>query len=132
MDLKQPMVGQSPYTVNAMCFYNIPRYGIKLGITYFKQGDRVIFIGDNSSLYSLNEKVASNLDVTIEKIITKKFNVRMRIVNVLNNQNIIYQDLNNNGKLDSYSGYVENLDSDNIYRSGRNILGINVSATLKF
>jgi hypothetical protein len=105
---------------------------LKIGISYFKQGDRVIFIGDNSSLYSLNEKVASNLDITLEKIITKKFNVRMRIVNVLNNQNMIYQDLNNNGKLDSYNGYIENLDSDNVYNTSRNILGINITASMKF
>lgn len=132
VSLNQTMVGQSPYTVNAMVFYKMPQYGLKFGVSFFKQGDRVIFIGDNSSLYSLIEKVAANLDVTVEKSFGKKFTVRMRLINLLNNENIVYQDLNSNGKLDYYKGYTQGIDGDNIFTSFRNILGGNLSASLNF
>jgi hypothetical protein len=132
VSLNQSMVGQSPYTVNAMVFYKMPQYGLKFGISYFKQGDRVIFIGDNSSLFSLVEKVAANLDITAEKSFGKKFTVRMRLINLLNNENIIYQDLNNNGKLEYYKGYSNDISADNIFRANRNIFGGSFTATMNF
>ena len=132
VSLNQAMVGQSPYTVNAMVFYKIPQYGLKFGVSYFKQGDRVIFIGDNSGLYSLIEKVAANLDVTVEKSFGKKFTVRMRLINLLNNENIVYQDLNNNGNLDYYKGYTTGIQGDNIFTARRNIFGGNIGVSLNF
>jgi len=110
----------------------MPQYGLKFGISYFKQGDRVIFIGDNSSLFSLVEKVAANLDITAEKSFGKKFTVRMRLINLLNNENIIYQDLNNNGKLEYYKGYSNDISADNIFRANRNIFGGSFTATMNF
>jgi len=132
VSLNQAMVGQSPYTINAMVFYKMPQYGLKFGVSYFKQGDRVIFIGDNLALYSLIEKVAANFDITVEKSFGKKFTVRMRLINLLNNENIVYQDLNNNGKLDYYNEYTKGLEGDNIFTANRNIFGGNISASVNF
>ena len=131
-DMNQSMIGQSPYTANLMLFYDIKKINGSLSITYFKQGDRSVFIGDNFAMFSMYEKTGSNLDIVFECKLSPLVKLRLRGANLLNNRNLIYQDLNQNHKLDFYDGYKTSIEGDNIFKSSYNISAFSTTIVWNF
>jgi hypothetical protein len=119
VNLNQPMVGQSPYLANIQISAYFKNNKGHLTLSGFYQGDRAVFTGDNVVLFSLIQRTGLILNVTSSYNISKKSNIRFKIDNILNVSDILYSDINKNGKLDYYDGYIGNITGDNIFSHRR-------------
>ncbi|GAB4137759.1 MAG: TonB-dependent receptor [Bacteroidia bacterium] len=98
---QRPMMGQSPWIVNAGLFYQNDSIGLTFNVMYNVIGPRVVIVGipDIPEVY---EMPRHQVDLAIIKTIGKRKNVdlRMNISDLLNQEFLLLQDANNNGKLE--------------------------------
>ena len=98
----RPLQGQSPYIVNAGIQYldNDKDWGVSL--SYNLIGRRIIIVGGNASP-SIWENPRHVLDLQISKTFKKKLELKLNVRDLLAQKQILYQDMNKNGKLDKGS-----------------------------
>ncbi len=132
VNLNQPMVGQSPYLANIQISAYFKNNKGHLTLSGFYQGDRAVFTGDDVLLYSLIQRTGVMLNLTSSYNITKKTSMRFKIDNILNVSDILYSDINKNGKLDFYSGYIGNITGDNIFSHRRDPAVVSFSLLTSF
>jgi hypothetical protein len=82
-DKQRPMQGQSPYIVNAGIFYDNSEIGLMANIMYNIIGERIVTVGDPGRPHVV-EKPRNLLDLTLSKIIGKRWEVRFGIDDILN------------------------------------------------
>lgn len=93
----RPLQGQSPYIINAGLTYNDPKKDFQVNVLYNVVGRRIFAIGFEfyPDLYEMPRNV---LDITFAKSIGKKFQLKGGVQDLLNNQNLLMQDANGDGK----------------------------------
>ena len=96
---KRPLQGQSPYIVNFSVFYNNEKKGTNANISYNIFGKRIAFVG-NTIFPTVYEMPRHAIDVSFSKNIGKKLSLKLSVSDVLNFQNRLWQDTNNDGKID--------------------------------
>ena len=96
------MQGQSPYIVNAGIQYldNDKDWGVSF--SYNLIGRRIIIVGGDASP-SIWENPRHVLDMQISKTYKKKLELKLNVRDLLAQKQILYQDMNKNGKLDKGS-----------------------------
>jgi len=98
----------------------------------FYQGERVVFTGDEGNFYSLIQQTGVLLNLTSSYNITKKTSIRCKIDNILNTRDLLYSDLNKNGKLEFYEGYISDTNNDTIFSCRRDPAVISFSLLTSF
>lgn len=95
----RPMMGQSPYIVNAGVFYQNDSIKLQASLLYNVIGPRVVIVGI-PGIPEVYEMPKGNLDLTISKGIGEHVDVRFGIQDILNREFILLQDANDDGVLD--------------------------------
>lgn len=95
----RPLMGQSPYLINAGINYTDDSSGIKLNVSYNVIGKRIAVIG-NRRLAAVWELPRHSLDFTFSKSLGKALELRGGVQNILNSRIVFGQDMNMDGKFD--------------------------------
>lgn len=98
IDNNRPMMGQSPYIINAGIFYQNDSIGFSVSAMYNVIGERVVVAGI-PGIPEVWEMPRNQIDLTIGKKIGRSFEVRFGIQDLLNQPIAWIQDANHDGKL---------------------------------
>lgn len=100
-DSKRPMMGQSPWIVNAGLFYQNDSIGFQFNVMYNVIGPRVVVAGvlDVREIY---EMPRHQVDLSIVKTFGKRKNVdlRLNVIDLFNQETLLLQDKEGDGTLD--------------------------------
>ncbi|MEO5643662.1 MAG: carboxypeptidase regulatory-like domain-containing protein [Bacteroidia bacterium] len=98
---KRPMMGQSPYIINAGLFYQNDSIRFRVNATYNVIGQRIVIVGV-PGVPEVYEMPRHQIDLAIIKTFGAKDNidVRLNITDLLNQETLLLQDANEDGKLD--------------------------------
>ncbi|RPD39879.1 TonB-dependent receptor [Chitinophaga barathri] len=113
-DKERPMYGQSPYLVNGSINYTDEDKGLKLTASYNVIGKRLFGIG-NTDYPSIYEMPQHLLDLTFSKNLSKSWELKGGIQNLLNARSMQLQDVNRDGKYKASEGAFDAVD--NLYQS---------------
>ncbi|CAN5176994.1 TonB-dependent receptor [soil metagenome] len=97
----RPMMGQSPWIINAGLFYQNDSCGFQINAMYNVIGPRVVIVGI-PGIPEVYEMPRHQIDLAFIKTFGKRKNidVRLNISDLLNQETILLQDANEDGKLD--------------------------------
>jgi TonB-dependent receptor len=95
----RPLQGQSPYVLNGGLLYNDIDKKFSVNLAVNKVGRRIFIVG-NTQEPDIYENPVTNLDFQVSKTVFENLNMKLNISNLLAQDNVFYQDINNNGKLD--------------------------------
>ena len=95
----RPLQGQSPYIINSGLLYNDLERKFSVNLALNKVGRRIFIVG-NTQEPDIFENPVTMLDFQISKTVLKNLNMKFNVSNILAQDNVFYQDLNNNKKLD--------------------------------
>ncbi len=118
----RPLMGQSPYVVNAGIYYQNPYNGLQINLAYNVIGKRIFVVGTYGTP-NVYEMPKNNLDLTISKNIYNNLKLTFNINNLLNAKTLLMQDSNENGKIDSKDEMISQ------YKLGSNF---NIGLSYKF
>jgi hypothetical protein len=94
----RPLQGQSPYIFNLALQYRTDS-GLTINLAYNIFGKRIVYVGNNI-FPTVYEMPRHSVDLTITKEISKKFNVKFGVSDLLNFKHQLWQDTNNDGRID--------------------------------
>jgi len=96
----RPLQGQAPYTINAGIFYTSDPSGWQVNLLYNVVGKNIVFVGNESypDVYLMPRHI---VDLTFNKQLGERFNLKGGISDILNQRNQLLQDGNGDGKLDN-------------------------------
>jgi len=120
IDKTRPMVGQSPYVINAGLQHSALSNKLNFNILYNKIGRRIIQAG-GINFPSTWESPRDVLDFQVSyKVLKSKGEIKLNAGDILNQRNIIYFDYNRDKK---YNGSVGNSGDEtySAYKPGTNI-----------
>ena len=97
---KRPLMGQSPYIVNAGLYYQDTEHKLQYSILYNVIGPRLFAVGTYGTpdIYEMPRNV---VDITLTQGIGKRFDVKLSAQDIFNQRTRLVQDSNGNGKVDS-------------------------------
>ncbi len=104
---ERPLMGQSPYVINAGVYYNNDEAGLQVALLYNVVGKRIFAVGN----YNASSGIISEPDIyemprnVLDFSVTKKFfsdkmTAKFTISDILNQRYTLMQDGNNDGKFD--------------------------------
>lgn len=100
---KRAMMGQSPYIVNAGLFYQNDSIGLRINAMYNIIGQRIVIVGV-PGVPEVYEMPRHQLDLAVIKTFGQpdktNFDVRLNITDMFNQETLLLQDANEDGKLD--------------------------------
>ena len=99
VDNNRPMMGQSPYIINAGVFYQNDSIGLSVSAMYNVIGERVVVAGI-PGIPEVWEMPRHQIDLTISKKLGKAFELRFGVQDLLNQPTAWIQDANDDGQLD--------------------------------
>ncbi len=120
---QRPMMGQSPWIINAGLFYQNDSCGLQVNVMYNVIGPRVVIVGV-PGIPEVWEMPRHQIDIAIIKTFGKNKNidVRLNITDLLNNEFVLLQDANGDGILN-----MENDQRLQSYKRGTYfMLGFNI------
>ncbi|CAN0494215.1 unnamed protein product, partial [Phaeothamnion confervicola] len=102
---ERPLMGQSPYVINAGVYYNNDEAGLQVALLYNVVGKRIFAVGN----YNASSGIISEPDIyemprnVLDFSVTKKFfsdkmTAKFTISDILNQRYTLMQDGNNDGK----------------------------------
>ncbi len=96
---ERPLQGQAPYVLNAGLFYTSESSGWQVNALYNVVGKNIVFVGNNNypDVYQMPRNV---IDLTFNKRLSERFNLKGGISDILNQPMLFLQDANSDGKLD--------------------------------
>jgi outer membrane receptor protein involved in Fe transport len=97
-DKNRPMMGQSPYLVNAGLYYNNQEKNLQVNVLYNVIGKRIFIVGDQLSgtIYEMPRNV---LDLNFSKGITRNIEIKGGIQDLLNQSFRLIQDNNRDNNI---------------------------------
>lgn len=112
----RPLMGQSPYVVNAGVYYNNDESGWQVAVLYNVVGKRLFAVGGYtdagiSAYEDIYEMPRSVLDLSITKKFTDRLTAKLSIADILNQKYILMQDGNRDEEFDT--------EKDQIIQSNR-------------
>jgi TonB-dependent receptor len=126
----RPLQGQSPYIINAGIQYLDDKdWGIS--ISYNWVGRRIVVVGSTGGEPSIWENPRHVLDLQLSKTFKKKLELKINVRDMLAQNQIRYQDINNNGKLDKGSEQA-NQNLTHTYQHDNIFLNTKVAPTISF
>jgi outer membrane receptor protein involved in Fe transport len=102
---KRPLQGQSPYLINTAVFYNNIKTGLQVNLLYNVIGKRIAYIGYTGypDIYDMPKNL---IDINISKALSKKVTLKAYLNDILNQENLLLQDGNQDGKFDRINDQV--------------------------
>ncbi len=100
---ERPLMGQSPYVINAGVYYNNDESGLQVAVLYNVVGKRIFAVGSynaSSGIISDNdiyELPRSVLDFSITRRFSERMTAKFSISDILNQRYTLIQDGNNDG-----------------------------------
>ena len=95
----RPMMGQSPYIINAGIYYQNDSLGLSASLLYNVMGPRIRVVGTFGTP-DIYEMPRNTLDLSVSKNFFKRhLEIRLAIQNILNQSFLLLQDANGDGKL---------------------------------
>ena len=95
----RPLQGQSPYVVNTGLFYQDDEARWQVSAQYNVIGQRIKFVGDQTSNYTVIEMPRHVIDLAVTKGFGPHLQVKAGIQDILNQKVRQYYDFNRNGKI---------------------------------
>lgn len=97
----RPLQGQSPYIINMAVFYSkqINKKKLDINLAYNIFGKRIAYVGNNI-FPTVYEMPRHAIDLTFNRELSKKFSIKLGVSDILNYKNRMWQDTNNDGKID--------------------------------
>ena len=104
----RPMFGQSPYSVNFGYYYTNDSADYNIAVLYNIIGPRIYIVGSRDTDGSIErpdvyQMPRHQLDLTFTKNFKEKYELRIAVADILNQNNFFLQDYNQDGVLDSNS-----------------------------
>jgi|GEM_PF-207523 len=126
----RPMFGQSPYSVNFGYYYTNDSADYNIALLYNIIGPRIYIVGsrditgaiDRPDVYQMPRH---QLDLTFTKNFKEKYELRVAVADILNQNNYFLQDYNQDGVLDS------NSSSDVIFNNYKRGSYVTIGFTVK-
>ncbi|HOU98623.1 MAG TPA: TonB-dependent receptor [Bacteroidales bacterium] len=111
---KRPLMGQSPYILNAGFYYQNSYTGLQANLVYNIIGKRIYVVGSygTPNIYELPK---NNLDLTISFKLLSNFKFTLNINNLLNSTSHFMQDSNEDGKINKKDETISQ------YKNGINV-----------
>lgn len=111
---QRPLMGQSPYILNAGFYYQNTYTGLQANLVYNIIGKRIYVVGTygTPNIYELPK---NNLDLSISYKFSPTFKLTLNINNLLNAASHFMQDSNEDGKINTKDETITK------YKTGRNI-----------
>ncbi|MGV9013546.1 MAG: TonB-dependent receptor domain-containing protein [Flavobacteriales bacterium] len=97
-DQNRPMMGQSPYVVNAGLFYTDTATKFQFNVMYNTFGKRLYAVGSFGTP-DIYEMPANGLDITIGKDLGEHFALKFGLQNILDTRTLLQQDSNADGRI---------------------------------
>ena len=97
---QRPLMGQSPYIVNAGLYYQDAEHKLQYNVLYNVIGPRLFAVGTYGTpdIYEMPRNV---MDLTLTKGLGKRFELKLSAQDILNQRTLLIQDSNENGQLES-------------------------------
>ena len=118
----RPMMGQSPYIVNAGLYYDNDKAKMQVSILYNVIGKRIFAVGTYGTP-DIYEMPRNLLDIAVSKTFGKYTNVKLSVQDIFNQPVLLKQDSNLDNKVN---------DKDEEIQSFRRGQYINLGVTFKF
>lgn len=111
---QRPLMGQSPYILNAGLYYQNTYTGLQANLVYNIIGKRIYVVGTygTPNIYELPK---NNMDLSISYKFSSNFKLTFNINNLLNATSHFMQDSNEDGKINAKDETITK------YKTGRNI-----------
>ncbi|MFM7851755.1 MAG: TonB-dependent receptor domain-containing protein [Flammeovirgaceae bacterium] len=102
---ERPLQGQAPYIINSALFYSDEDHGFQVNLLHNVVGRNIIFVGfeDYPDLYLMPRH---QIDLTINKRISSKFELRAGVSDLLNQDFLILQDGNKDKSFDTSADQI--------------------------
>ena len=113
----RPLQGQSPYIVNIGLYYNDEEKGLSVNTAYNVFGPRIFSVGDKL-FPTWWELPRQSLDFQIAKTWNRRFETKLNIQNLLNATYRIYQDNDNNNKIESEEAIIQQYKVGTLFSLG--------------
>jgi outer membrane receptor protein involved in Fe transport len=101
----RPLMGQSPYVVNGGLYFNDDERGLQVSAMYNVAGRRLFAVGAyaNGTLQDedIYEMPRGILDFSITKTFKERYQLKLSVADILNQNYILIQDGNQDGKFDT-------------------------------
>jgi hypothetical protein len=124
----RPLIGLSPYSINAGFLYDGEKYGFN--ILYNRFGRRLVFVGD-PELFDIYENPRNVLDAQVyARFLQKKLEVRLNVADILNNPFIWYSNFKNASTGDIPNDKRYNKDEDFLVK--RVVKGTTIELTVNY
>lgn len=115
---KRPLQGQSPYIVNAGVYYQDEESGFSANVAYNVFGPRIFSVGD-VNFPTWWELPRQSLDVQLaKKWMANRFETRLNVQNVLNAAYRIYQDNNQDNKIEDMEALIRRYEVGTLFTLG--------------
>ena len=126
-DKNRPMYGQSPYLINSAVNYTNDDSGLKMTVAYNVIGKRLFGIGniDYPNIYELPQNL---LDFSFSKKLSKTWELKGGVQNILNARSLQMQDINGDGKYKVTEGAFDSVDNryQSAYQGTYYTLGVGI------
>jgi len=96
---ERPMMGQSPWVLNAGLYYADPEHKLQFNVLYNVSGPRLFAVG-SIGIPDIHEMPRNVLDITASKGLGKRFEVKVGAQDVLNQRTRLLQDSNADDRLE--------------------------------
>ncbi len=118
----RPMMGQSPYIINAGVYYDNDKQKMQVSILYNVIGKRIFAVGTfgTPDIYEMPRNL---LDISIAKSFGKHTNVKLSVQDIFNQPVLLKQDSNLDAKINEKDEEIQS------FRRGQYI---NLGVTFKF
>ncbi len=101
----RPMMGQSPYVLNAGLFYADTASKFQVNMVYNTFGKRLYAVGSTGTP-DIYEMPSQGLDITLGKEFGKHFALKAGLQNMLNPLFLLKQDSDGNGRIDGSDAVI--------------------------
>ena len=102
-DSKRPMMGQSPYVVNAGLYFVDRDHELQYSVLYNVSGPRLFAVG-SIGIPNMYEMPRNVIDLTLSKGLGKHIDVKLSVQDMLNQRTRLVQDSNANGTFATATG----------------------------
>lgn len=114
---ERPMMGQSPYVVNAGIYYADTATGIQCNVVYNTFGKRLYAVGSYGTP-DIYEMPAGSLDATLGKDIGRKLQLKLGAQNILNARTLLQQDGNGDGAITGNDELISSFRRGSYFTAG--------------
>ncbi len=102
---ERPMMGQSPYVFNGGIYFQDDSLDLGFSVLYNVVGPRIVIVGI-PGVPEVYEMQRHTIDMSVSKGITKNWSVKLGVQDILNQDTLLLQDANADGKLNKETDQV--------------------------